>query len=179
MVGNREAKPKRDRNAGVPRRISGPLPRPAEERRRRTRSSPGLNLTKRGLEFKEDDGDPRCARGKESVASRFVTAMAGIGRLRRTISSLILWGVFFCLYAGGAAILALGLFFTGKSWWTVLHQPAGGWPIFLKTAEVLFLTSGLLLALIIPFLQFRGLGLPARWDEKRRSGAEGKASPSA
>jgi hypothetical protein len=94
--------------------------------------------------------------------------MASIGRFRRTISSLLLWGTFFCLYAGGTALLALGLIFTGKMWWAALHSPAGRWLILVESGEVLLLAAGLLLVLVIPFLQFRGFGKPARWDEERR-----------
>jgi hypothetical protein len=103
--------------------------------------------------------------------------MADLGRFRRTISSLLLWGIFFCLYVGGAALLALGLIFTGKTWWAVIDQHAGRWPIFVKTGEVLFLAAGLLLVLIIPFLQLRGLRKLTRWNEERRSSVERKTSP--
>jgi hypothetical protein len=63
-----------------------------------------------------------------------------------------------CLYAGGAAILILGLIFTLKTWWAAIHRPAGGWFLFLKTGEVLFLSAGVLLILFIPFLRLRGRG---------------------
>ncbi|HVA00046.1 MAG TPA: hypothetical protein VMV34_00170 [Terriglobia bacterium] len=105
--------------------------------------------------------------------------MADIGRLRRAISSLLLWGIFFCLYVGGAAVLALGLIFTVNTWWAVMDQHAGRWTIFVKTGEVLFLAAGLLLILIIPFLQLRGLRKLTRRNEERRSDIQRKASPSA
>ena len=79
-----------------------------------------------------------------------------------------------CLYVGGAAILALGLIFIWKTWWTVMHQQAGMWSKFVKGGEVLLLAVGLLLVLIIPFLQFRGLGKVKRWNDERRSGAKKK-----
>ena len=105
--------------------------------------------------------------------------MAGTGRLRRTISSVLLWGVFFCLYVGGAAVLALGLIFTSKTWWAVMDQHAGRWPIFVKTAEVMFLAVGLLLVLVIPFLGFRSLGKFTQWNAERRSGLKRQAAPRA
>ena len=95
--------------------------------------------------------------------------MTDFGRLRRAISSLIVWCVFLCLYVGGTAILALGLVFTGKTWWVVILQHASLWSRFVKTGEVLLLAVGLLLVLIIPFLQFRGLGRVTHWNDERSS----------
>ena len=95
--------------------------------------------------------------------------MTDTGRFRHTISSFVLWCIFLCLYVGGAGILLLGLIFTWKTWWITIHQHASLSTTCIKTGEVLLLGVGLLLVLIIPLMQFRGLRKGPQWRNERRS----------
>lgn len=95
--------------------------------------------------------------------------MTDTGRFRHTASSFILWCVFLCLYAGGAGILLLGLIFTWETWRIAIHQHASMSTTLIKSGEVLLLGVGLLLVLVIPLAQFRGLGKGRLWRSGRRS----------
>lgn len=94
--------------------------------------------------------------------------MTDIGLVRHRASSLILWCVFLCFYVGGAGILLLGLIFTWQSWWIAFHQHPAMSFLVVKSGEVLLLGMGLLLALIIPLIQFRGLQKDTARQKDRR-----------
>lgn len=105
--------------------------------------------------------------------------MASTGRFRRAISTFLLWSIFFCLYAGGTAVLALGLIFTLNRWGASLHPPARAWPILLATCEVLLTAAGLLLVLIVPFLQFGSLEKLRRQKQAKVADFRNSAPPPA
>jgi hypothetical protein len=78
------------------------------------------------------------------------------------------------MYVGGAALLILGLVFTGRIWWALIHQHANLRDVLARSSEVLILAIGFLLVLVIPLAQFRGIARLARWRDERRSEMKGK-----
>jgi hypothetical protein len=95
--------------------------------------------------------------------------MSFLESLRHKLSVLVLWCAFLVLYLGGAAMLAIGLFFASREWWVVIHQHASTWEISTKTVEVLVLGLGLLLVLILPVFHRRSVGRSGAWKAERQS----------
>jgi len=90
-------------------------------------------------------------------------------QLRRKLSAFILWCAFAALYLGGAFLLIVGLIFTSQTWWMLIQRHAGTWEISTKSAELFVLAVGLILVLIIPFLQRRAADRSGPWRAERRS----------
>lgn len=93
-------------------------------------------------------------------------------RFRHNLSAFVLWCTFLGLYLGGTVLLVIGLVFASRTWWALIHQHAGVWLISTKTAEVFVLAVGLVLVLIIPFLQHQAAGRSRAWRAERRSEAK-------
>lgn len=97
------------------------------------------------------------------------------GQLRRKLSSFILWCAFAALYLGGLLLLIIGLAFASQEWWMLIQHHASAWAISTKTAEVLILAVGFILALVIPIVQRRAAGHSELWRSERRSEMKGRA----
>lgn len=80
-----------------------------------------------------------------------------MGRIRNTLSVLVLWGVFLVLYLGGTVMLVIGMILALRIWWEAFSQHASLWAMSAKTAEVMVLGAGLLLILIIPLVRHRSI----------------------
>jgi len=91
------------------------------------------------------------------------------GQLRRKLSAIVLWCAFAALYLGGVLLLAIGLVFASQTWWTLIQHQASAWEIGTKTAELLVLAVGLIVALAIPILQRRAVERSGVWRSERRS----------
>lgn len=119
---------------------------------------------------------------RRGVASRFktlsaktrnlITIMSAVQKLRRTISFFLFWGMCLVLYLGGAAILSMGLIFSTRIWWALIHQPASPDLIITKSTMLVVLALGFVLVVINPIVHLQEMSSPGYWQRGGRAGSK-------